>query len=101
MTQLGCYTGTETNALDCAVQGLFSATLGQGVFALIVAAILVISMYVATNGGIAVPATLLTLMGSFLLVAIPPQYQTTAQVLIFVGMAAGVLALANKYVMQP
>lgn len=101
MSSLGCYGSEGTSALDCATQGLFDAVLGQGVFALIVAALLVVSFYVATNGGIAVPATVLTLMGGFLIVAVPPQYQTTAQAIIFVGLVAGLLALANKYVMQP
>jgi len=96
----GCYTDGSTQALDCAVQGLFAGVGGQAIFALLVSGVLAVGFYTATNGGIAVPAVILTLMGGFMVVLIPPQYQSTAQILIFVGMVAALLALANRYVLE-
>jgi len=97
---VGCYQDSSTSALDCAVQGLFGAVGGEGIFALILSGVLVLGFYIASDGGLAVPSVLLTLMGGLIISSLPAQYRSTAQILIFVGLVSGLLALANKYVMD-
>jgi len=95
-----CYTNNGTQPVDCAVQDLQGAVFGEAIFGLLVSGLLITSFYVATNGGLAVPAVMMTILGGVLVSVIPPQYQSTVQIIIFVGLVSGLLALANKYLMQ-
>lgn len=100
MSNFGCYKDPNSAAIDCAVQGLWASVGGQEIFAFLVAGMLALGMYVASDGGLATPATVLTLTGSFLLTSLPAQYQSTAQVVIFVGLVSAIMALGRKYVMR-
>lgn len=100
MSNFACYKDPDTAAIDCAVQGLWAGVGGQEIFAFLVAGVLALGMYVASDGGMATPAVILTLTGSFLIASLPAQYQSTAQVVIFVGLVAAILALGQKYVMR-
>lgn len=98
IAQLGCYSAANSDKLACSLDDLAASVGGQIVFGLLAATVLLTSFYIASDGGLATPAVLTVLCGGFLISALPPAYQTMAQVVIFVGLAAGVMAGLDKYV---
>lgn len=100
MTNYACYKNPDSATIDCAVQGLWTAVGGQEIFAFLVAGVLALGLYVAGDGGLATPATVLSLTGGILITSLPAQYRSSAMIVIFVGLVSALLALGNKYVMR-
>lgn len=96
--QFGCYSDPGSDLLACALGDLATAVGGQIVFALIVGSVLLVSFWIASDGGLATPAVLTAIAGGLMIPALPPAYQGMALTVIFLGIAAGVLAGLNKYV---
>jgi hypothetical protein len=95
LLQLSDY--TDGGLLDAALADLAGAVGGQASFGLIVGSVLMLAFYLASSGSLATPATLTALSGGILIASLPPGYGTMAQVVIFLGLAAAVLAALNKY----
>lgn len=89
---------TSGGLLDAALNDLAAAVGGQQVFGLLVGGAVMLSFYLASNGGLATPATLTALSGGLLIAALPPGYRSIAQVIIFLGLAAAMMTVLVKYV---
>lgn len=87
--------------LEAALTDLAGAVGGQEMFGLIGGGTLMLVLYLASDGGMATPAVVMTLVGGLLISTLPPGYQTMAQVVIFLGLAAGVWAVLRKYALEP
>lgn len=88
---------TDGKMLEAALADLAGALGGQTSFGLIVGALLMLSFYLASNGGIATPATLTALSGGILIASLPPGFQQMAQVIIFLGLAAAVWSALGRF----
>jgi len=86
-----------TDMLDWSLGQLATAFGGPEVFGLLGGGVLLLSFYVASNGGLVAPATLTAIIGGVLIAALPPGYQSMAQVVIFLGLVAALLAAFRKY----
>lgn len=96
--QLGCYSNPGSDLLSCALGDLAASVGGQAVFGLLAGGLILTSFYVASNGGLATPATLTAITGAILVGALPPAYQGMAMIIIFLGIAGGLLATLSKFV---
>ena len=94
--QLGDY--TSGGLLEAALTDLSAAVGGDAVFGLLVGGVLMLAFYLASNGGLATPATLTALVGGILIPALPPGFGRIAQVIIFLGLVAAIMAGLEKYV---
>jgi hypothetical protein len=95
-TELSEY--ADGGLLDAALGDLAAAVGGEQMFGLLVGGALLLSFYLASNGGLTTPAALTALSGGLLISALPPAYRAIAQTVIFLGLAVGVMALFDKFV---
>jgi hypothetical protein len=100
MSNYQCYTDTSSNIIDCTVEGLHAGAGGAEVLGLLTASVLIVSFYVASNGGVAAAAVLTSVAGGVLVTTLPTQFQSTAQIVMFAGLVGAILALANRYVLE-
>lgn len=96
LLQLSDY--TDGGLLRAALTDLAEAVGGQAVFGLLGGAAILLTFYVASNGGLATPATLTALTGGLLVAALPAGYQSMAQVVIFLGLVAAIWSVFNRMV---
>jgi len=86
-----------TDMLEWSLGELGAAFGGPEVFAFLAGGVLLLSFYIASNGGLAAPATLTALVGGVLIASLPAQYQSMGQVVIFLGLVAALLAGFRTY----
>jgi len=96
--QLGDY--TSGGLLEAALNDLAAAVGGDAVFGLLVGGGVLFSFYLASDGGLATPATLTALLGGILFGTLPGGFVRIGQVVIFVGLVAAVFSLLDKFVDQ-
>lgn len=97
---LECYVNdSATEMHECAVQE-YTGTTGEPLFGLIIGGGLILSLYVASDGDLVVPAVITTLFGASLVAMLPGTYQVAAMVIMFLGMAGAILAVLVKYVVR-
>jgi hypothetical protein len=87
----------NTDMLKWSLGELGAAFGGPEVFAFLAGGVLLLSFYIASNGGLAAPATLTALVGGVLIASLPAGYQSMGQVIIFLGLVAALLAGFRKY----
>lgn len=94
-----CYFGGD--ALSCLINQWVVAFGGPNVFGLLTGSLLFIAFYIASDGSISVPAVALLLVGTVLIPALPAQYSAIATTVVFIGLAAAVFAVMQRYVLNP
>ena len=103
MTQLndsavGCFAqGTEGDLTACVLDGVFAAGPSPSLIGLLLAGMLVGSLYIAGDGTIAVPAVVTILLGSVLVPLLPPQYVTLAYTVVVIGITAAGFAAYSRF----
>jgi hypothetical protein len=95
---LDCYTSNPRQMHLCAFSDIAGAFGGQGVFGLVVAALVFVGGYSVGDGDIVTPGIVLMLIGSVMIPSLPAQYQTLALTLMFAGAVGAVMQLLGKYV---
>lgn len=98
-SDLSCYV-SQGDRLQCAFTDFAAATSGEAVFGLLLGGSLLASFYVASDGSIAVPAVLLTLLGGVLIPILPGQLAGIAGTIIIMGLAAGIFAGLRRYTLE-
>jgi hypothetical protein len=93
------YTGGG-DLLDAVLNSLTAATGGEALLGILFGGMIVVSFYVAGGRDLAAPTVLTILLGSVLIPMLPGQYQQIGLSLIIVGIAAGIMAIANRYVLR-
>jgi len=86
-----------TDLLSWALGEIATAFGGPEVFGLLGGSVLLLAFYLASDGGLATPATLTVLTGGLLIGALPAGYQSMALVVIFIGIVGALLAGFEKY----
>jgi len=67
---------------------------------LLLAGVLLVSLYVAGDGTVAVPSVVTILLGSSLIPLLPAQYVTLAYTVVVVGITVAVFAAYQRFVLQ-
>lgn len=98
LLQLACYTDNPQGMLTCALDDIAAAVGGQAMFALLGGGTLIFAYYKASGGSLATPSVMLFLLGGLMIPSLPAQFQTMAQVLMFLGLVGAILAGLKKYV---
>jgi hypothetical protein len=86
--------------LEAALADLAAAVGGEAVFGLLAGAMVMLTFYIASNGGLATPATLTALTGGVMIAALPVGFRAIGQVVIFLGLVGAVLSVFNKMVAE-
>lgn len=99
-----CWTGTGTNGapdiLQCALDAIV-APFGEALFGVFAAAFVILPLWLAGDGDLVVPGIAAMILGGIMLPVLPPDYANMAQVVMFLGLVAALLAVANRYFMDP
>jgi len=100
-TSLGCYgQGVEGDLTQCVTDSLFSAGPSPAVVGLLIASVLVVSLYLAGDGTVTVPAVTTILFGSALIPLLPAQYVTLAYTVVVVGVTVAAFAAYQRFVIR-
>jgi len=100
-TSLGCYgQGVEGDLTQCVTEGLFGAGPSPAVVGLLLASVLLVSLYLAGDGTVVVPATTTILFGSALIPLLPPQYVTLAYTVVVVGLTVAAFAAYQRFAIR-
>lgn len=84
--------------MGCAAQSLVEP-FGIALFGLLVAGGMILGIWFAGDGDLATPAVLAILLGGIFLPVLSGGYVRIAQMFMFLGLVAALLAVARKYVM--
>lgn len=94
-----CYVNVDSPSglVGCAV-GEYRGPVGDGLFGLIIGGGMLLSLYVASDGDLAVPAVITTLFGGALVPMLPGTYQGIAIAIMLIGLIGSLFAAGVKYV---
>lgn len=103
MTAVIAALGCGTNDLArCMFRDFANAFGGEPTFGVFVGGVVMISLWIASpRQSIAAPAALTILLGSLLFPVLPGSYQEFAWTFIVIGLAAALLSVARRYVLDP
>ena len=97
-TSLGCFAqGTEGDMSQCVLDATFSAGPAPGLMGLVMAGVILTSLYVAGNGSVIVPAVITILFGSVMVPILPPQFQTFAYTVVAIGGTVAAFAAWSRF----
>lgn len=100
-TSVGCFAqGTEGDLTTCVVDGMFGAGPSPVVIGLLLAGVLLVSLYIAGDGTVVVPSVVTILLGSSLVALLPAQYVTLAYTVVVVGIVVAVFAAYQRFTHQ-
>jgi hypothetical protein len=93
-----CYIGGD--ALTCLLDQLVAAFGGEALFGVLLAGVIFVVFYVASEGDLAAPTVALLLSGTVTMAMIPPAYQQIATGVVVIGVAAALFQGIQKYVLS-
>jgi len=97
-TAVGCFAqGTEGDLTACVLDGVFAAGPSPALVGLLLAGMLLTSLYIAGDGDVTVPAVVTILLGSILVPLLPPQYVTLAYTVVAIGITAATFSAWRTY----
>jgi hypothetical protein len=103
MTQLNnssvaCFAeGTQGDLTTCVIDGVFAAGPSPSLIGLMMAGMLVGSLYIAGDGTVAVPAVVTILLGSILVPLLPPQYVNLAYSVVVIGITVAAFSAYSRF----
>lgn len=98
---LGCYTTAGNDYFVCILDDVVAAFGGEAVFGLIVGSAVLFSLWWANDGRIGTPAVVVLVSGGLMLPLLPAQYATIARAFAFIGLVAAVVAVGQRYFLDP
>jgi hypothetical protein len=96
---MSCITNSQS-WLQCALADLTGQVGGEAAFGLLVGGAVILSLYVVDRS-MATASVILILAGGFLIPTLPASYGSMAGTLVLLGVAAGLFAVAKRYVLSP
>jgi hypothetical protein len=96
---MSCITNSK-QWLQCALGDLAVQVGGEAAFGLLVGGGVIMSLYIVDRS-MATASVILILAGGFLIPTLPASYASMAGTLVVLGVAAGVFAIAKRYVLNP
>lgn len=101
LQSLGCYSNNPFNMLgECALPQLVAAVGGEQMFGVLIGLPLLAGLWLAGDGDLTTPATVTVLVGGVLFPLLPGTYLGIARTVAFLGLAAAVLAVIEKYYLE-
>jgi hypothetical protein len=94
-----CITNSQ-QWLQCALGDLTAQVGGEAAFGLLLGGTTLLALYLVDQS-LATPSVILILAGGFLIPVLPADYAAMAGTLVVIGVAAGVFAIAKRYVANP
>ena len=95
---LSCFAdGTEGDLARCVVDGAFASGPSEVLIGLLIAAVLLVSLYIAGNGTVVVPSVVTILLGSAMVSLLPPQYVTLAYTVVIIGVTVAGFAAYQRF----
>lgn len=95
---LSCFAeGTEGDLAQCVIEGTFASGPSEVLIGLLIAGVLLVSLYIAGDGTVVVPSVVTILVGSALVPLLPPQYVMTAYAVVFFGVAIAAYAAYQRF----
>jgi len=98
---LDCYTTQGNDLMGCALDDWAASLGGDIMFGLIVGGVALFALWQVADHSVGLPAVMLILGGAFILPTLPAQFGSMAQAIMLVGLAAGLFAVARRYVLDP
>lgn len=100
-SSVACFAeGTEGDLARCVVDGAFEAAVSPTITGLLIAATLLVSMYIAGDGTIVVPAVVTILFGGALIPLLPGQYATLAYTVVVIGATVAAFGAYSRFAGQ-
>jgi len=97
-SSLACFAnGTEGTATQCVIDGTFGAGPSPALIGLLLAGTLLVSLHIAGDGTIVVPAVVTILLGSSLIALLPPQYVALAYTVTVIGVTVAAFAAYQRF----
>lgn len=98
---LDCYTTQGNDLMSCALDDFASSLGGDIMFGLVIGGVALFVLWQTADHSIGLPAVFLILGGAFILPTLPGQYIGMGQAIMLIGLAAGLFAVARRYVLDP
>jgi hypothetical protein len=97
-SSLACFAnGTEGTATRCVIDGTFGAGPSPALIGLLIAGTLLVSLYIAGDGSVVVPAVVTILLGGALVSLLPPQFVTLAWSVMVIGTTVAIFAAIVRF----
>jgi len=97
-SSLGCFAnGSRGNATQCVIDGTFSAGPSPALIGLLIAGTLLVSLHIAGDGTVVVPAVVTILFGGALVPLLPPQFVTLAWSVMVIGTTVAIFAATVRF----
>ena len=96
MPDLQCYVQPGGNMLECLLSDLIASLGGEAFFAVLVSAIILVTMYVAGDGSFEAPAVAMILIGAAAIPMLPAQFASIGMTIIVLGVASALLGAARR-----
>ena len=100
-SSLSCFgQGTEGDLMQCVVDGTFGAGPSPALIGLLLAGVLLVSLYIAGDGTVTVPAVVTILLGSVMVPLLPAQYVGLVYTVTVVGVTVAAFAAYQRFTHQ-
>lgn len=96
---LPCFWDTK-DWLTCTLD-LLTYQIGEPIFALLIGGFVMASFWLAGGRNMAVPSVIIIGAGGFLIPTLPGQYTAVGTSLVVIGIAAAVMSVGKRYVLNP
>jgi len=91
---------TDGGMLEAALADLTAAVGGELTFGVLIGGALILSLYLAGNRDLTVPAVVTVLVGGVLFPVLPATYSTIATTIVFLGIVVSVLVVLEQYYLE-
>lgn len=98
-TDIGCLQQTQ-DGYRCMLDAMVAAFGGEAVMGLVVGGLTILALYIGSSYHPAPPSIGTMLLGGLMVPALPRQYQTTAQVVMLMGLIAGIWVMLRRYSLE-
>lgn len=98
---LSCYSTPGNNIMTCVLDDVVAAFGGEAVFGLITGFAVLFALWWANDGRIGTPAVVVLVTGGLMLPLLPAQYASIARAFAFIGLVAAVVAVGQRYFLDP
>lgn len=92
--------GREGDLAQCVTDSVFAAGPSPALIGLLIAGVLLTSLYIAGDGSIVTPAVVTILFGSLMIPLLPAQYVTLAYTVVVLGITAAAFAAWVRFTHQ-